>query len=439
MGVDGFGADFRFSLWDEDDVRFKYGLVNVAAFLSQAMEESMRDDTCDELNWQEVAGRHAISNSCGQEGRTYQEETCGIFSCTVDPSMEVTAISSGNQVRAPPPFECRPGGGGPGSYAGYWDTYAGSEIKSTPYSNTAGRIDLEGCCYWGRGALLTRGNCNIGKLNYYLGARAARDGRTSIYPDIDFCLDPEATCASSLTKELRWTTALFEWAERVQRYEVKGWTYEEQLIKFYDEGMYDDSFIDSVGRIFSRGCHAAYCSDLEVRAAHRRKSNFFLILNDIFAMDFIVSPAKLASPRPVGAPASVPSHHVRPHNVASGPAPLPVDPIALRPITPPPPTTTFGQYPTVLDPTVSNPTIAAAPATEPPPIFVTPRPNGRMPIAQRFNNTVSNGKKSVPTHYPTALETIIVLVPNGVDRSALLHPWHAMASFCASAILLAAV
>mmetsp|Transcript_41604 Transcript_41604/g.88654 ORF Transcript_41604/g.88654 Transcript_41604/m.88654 type:complete len:164 (-) Transcript_41604:1132-1623(-) len=137
----------------------------------------------------------------------------GIYSCIVDPTMKVTAVHSANTVRAPPPFKCRPGSGS-GSYAGYWNTNTGTEIRNTPYSNTVGRIDVEGCCYWGRGVLLTRGSCNIGKLNYYLGARAAREGRSSLYPNIDFCADPEATCASDVTRELRWTTALFEWAER---------------------------------------------------------------------------------------------------------------------------------------------------------------------------------------------------------------------------------
>lgn len=28
---------------------------------------------------------------------------------------------------------------------------------------------------------------NFGKLNYWLGARAAKEGRASAYPDIDFC------------------------------------------------------------------------------------------------------------------------------------------------------------------------------------------------------------------------------------------------------------
>ena len=44
---------------------------------------------------------------------------------------------------------------------------------------------------WGRGVIQTTGVCNFGKLNYFLGARAAREGRPSRYPNIDFCLDPE--------------------------------------------------------------------------------------------------------------------------------------------------------------------------------------------------------------------------------------------------------
>lgn len=59
MAVEGFGADFRFFLWDGDAVRYKYGLVNVAAFLAQATAEAVRDDACDELNWQQVAGELA--------------------------------------------------------------------------------------------------------------------------------------------------------------------------------------------------------------------------------------------------------------------------------------------------------------------------------------------------------------------------------------------
>lgn len=233
MANDGFGADFKFMLWDLENEKYRYGLVNLAAFLANVQVEAINDDTCDELNWQQVAGQYAISNSCGQEGRSYQDETCGIYSCITDPNMEVTAVHAASGVRSPPPLECKPGSG-PDFYSGYWNTNSGTENKVIPYANTAGRIDIERCCYWGRGALLTRNTCNIGKLNYFLGARAAREGRTSLYPNIDFCDDPESICASEVTADLRWTSAFFEWSERVQRYNNAGWVYEDELYKFFD-------------------------------------------------------------------------------------------------------------------------------------------------------------------------------------------------------------
>jgi len=162
--------DLKFILYDEDEFLYMYGLVNLAAFLSNAMVEAIQFDTCDELNEQQVAGRYAISNSCGQHGRSYQDETqsCGLYACQVESTMEIVAVDTAMGVRSPPPFECREGSG-PGKYSGYWDTQSGREIKATPYSNSLGRIDVESCCWWGRGALLTRNPCNIGKLDYFLG------------------------------------------------------------------------------------------------------------------------------------------------------------------------------------------------------------------------------------------------------------------------------
>ena len=34
---------------------------------------------------------------------------------------------------------------------------------------------------------MTKGPCMLGKLDHYLGARAADEGRTALYPGIDFC------------------------------------------------------------------------------------------------------------------------------------------------------------------------------------------------------------------------------------------------------------
>ena len=146
MGVDGFGADFKFNLWEGKEDEYHYGLVNLAAFLANAMVESIEHDACDELNWEQVSGRYAISNSCGQEGRSYQDETCDdedIYSCEVKPEMETMAISSATEDRTPPPLECRPGSG-PDNNAGYYDEVSATLIANAPYSNDAGRKDIEG-------------------------------------------------------------------------------------------------------------------------------------------------------------------------------------------------------------------------------------------------------------------------------------------------------
>jgi hypothetical protein len=50
---------------------------------------------------------------------------------------------------------------------------------------------------------------NFGKLNYFLGARAAEEGRPSRYPTVDFCKDPEIICSSSEYKELKWIAGMF--------------------------------------------------------------------------------------------------------------------------------------------------------------------------------------------------------------------------------------
>ena len=296
MGVDGFGADFKFNLW-EGGPKFHYGLVNLAAFLANCMVESIEADTCDELNWQHESGRHAMSNSCGQESRSYQDETCGstsedIYSCDVLTSVQITALSNSSETSEPPPFQCKPGSG-EGYYSGYWDAPNGPFVPNTKYANDLGRTDTEGCCFWGRGALLTRGVCNIGKINYYLGKRGADLGNSTLYPYIDFCRFPEATCAGTYSEDIRWTVAFFEWAERVQRYSSpNAWQFDEKLFEFVDNGMVDGTFLDSVSRILSRGCHEYGCTEFEVRMLEKRRSNFYLIINDIFDMkEYVKQPS----------------------------------------------------------------------------------------------------------------------------------------------------
>ena len=65
-------------------------------------------------------------------------------------------------------------------------------VPQEAYANVNARVDVEGCCWWGRGVLQTKGICSFGRLNYYLGRRAADEGRDALFPDIDFCINPEA-------------------------------------------------------------------------------------------------------------------------------------------------------------------------------------------------------------------------------------------------------
>ncbi len=187
-GIQSDERDFRLYVGN-DNGNLMYGRTNLALFLAMAMTESIHYDTCDEYNEDQVAGKYAISNSCGQNGRSYQDEVCtnpseANMSCDVDVNMVVvsssTSISQGG--RPPPPLSCRPKADW-SDYAGYWDSRTGQASTNPCKSlivlfilsigsnnrthnrlcavdaNTLGRIDTEGCCFWGRGVLLTRGWC----------------------------------------------------------------------------------------------------------------------------------------------------------------------------------------------------------------------------------------------------------------------------------------
>ncbi len=125
-------------------------------------------------------------------------------------------------------------------------------------------------------------NSNFGKLNYFLGKRAADEGRESRYPDVDFCKDPgesfwnahlngcpkvcfadinkryyilETICWSQEHSELKWIAGFFYWINEVQEYDSGGWNYINELRSFVDGGMVDDGFINAVSGIVNRGCH----------------------------------------------------------------------------------------------------------------------------------------------------------------------------------------
>ena len=174
-----------------------------------------------------------------------------IADLSISPFAYVYVSGAGNKGWANPPETC----------SVYEGQKAGRFDHTSAYASTGGRTDVEGCCWWyvdfyfdemrgihggihvdlnSSSLLLTRKgsrrdpndgrvvsawpsrfaattcffhisfrhSCvaasNFGKLNYYLGKRAADEGRESRYPSVDFCKDPEVICASSEYKELKW-------------------------------------------------------------------------------------------------------------------------------------------------------------------------------------------------------------------------------------------
>jgi len=144
-----------------------------------------------------------------------------------------------------------------------------------------GRTDVEGCCWWGRGAIQTTGTCNYGKLSFYLGKKGADLDRDVLYPEIDFCKNPNSVCDPTSPPELKWVAGFFYWLNAVQGYSQGGWTYQEKLKEWVDAGMNtaDTGFIDGASGIVNRGCHnPPNCGTGELHAASERRNNFKSVL-----------------------------------------------------------------------------------------------------------------------------------------------------------------
>ena len=229
--------DFVPATTSSNDEGMTLAIVNICAFLANVMVEAIQFDTCDEFNgmmtgfdsnsgWRGVGfgngpisssqlsavnGRYfPLSNACGQHGRSYQEEEgeeCLVedgvdVSCDVDPFLDMRASihprynyipgktsDMGFENQPPPEFACGKKDF-KGDYSGYWDGFTAEFVKDVAYPNVNGRIDVEGCCFWGRGALQTKGTCALGRFNYYFGRRAYVENRPSRYPNVDFCKIP---------------------------------------------------------------------------------------------------------------------------------------------------------------------------------------------------------------------------------------------------------
>jgi hypothetical protein len=137
--------------------------VNIAVFLAQSMTESIIYDTCDELNTQHIPGnatdgiglddgldqfRFPISNACGSNGRSYQNEQCKKiedlqYDCAKQMNseefrlMEARATTFARWRGAPGPLYC-----GPKSIhgeTGFWDSTMGMEMGEVSLANDDGR------------------------------------------------------------------------------------------------------------------------------------------------------------------------------------------------------------------------------------------------------------------------------------------------------------
>jgi len=296
-------AGGQYYLGDDSENGHLYGLANIAAFIGQSMKETIQYDACDENNWDffGVPATYPLANSCGQLEQSYQDYHCPEhekhMECEVDNNMSLQATTHAKWYGAPGPLFCGPKSEYP--EVGIWDyTYgchnpwaqppvscdiyegqkAGRYDNSMPVPSRGGRTDVEGCCWWGRGVIQTTGICNFGKLNYYLGARAAEEGRGGRYPDVDFCKDPGIICSSEEHSELKWIAGMFYWIESLQSYNERGWNYIDELHKFVDGGMSDTSFIDGISGVVNRGCHDPPCGTGPVDGLHERASNFKKVL-----------------------------------------------------------------------------------------------------------------------------------------------------------------
>eukprot|EP00656_Telonema_subtile_P030068 TRINITY_DN330_c0_g1_i1.p1 TRINITY_DN330_c0_g1~~TRINITY_DN330_c0_g1_i1.p1 ORF type:complete len:931 (+),score=199.88 TRINITY_DN330_c0_g1_i1:188-2980(+) len=341
----------------EGDQAAKYALVNIAAFLAQSMHETIQYDACDENNWDSTSG-YTAANACGQLGQSYQNYQCSpdeaYMQCDVDPSMEVLATTHAKWYGAPAPFFCGPktkvpkapkwstgGWCDPQEWpswqpwataqeffdalaagetckdyqnqkAGQWVQCSGEGCPNAaaPNFGEPARTDVEGCCWWGRGVIQTTGVCNFGKLNYYAGARAAREGRTALFGDVDFCRNPGEICESKLHPDLKWVAGMFYWTKEVQGYPTvnsHNFDYLAELQAFTDAGnIGDSSFIDKCSGIVNRGCPSrTSCAAGAVHEVDKRAANFRTVLT---AFGFPWASRRASSPM-AALPARTPAHH----------------------------------------------------------------------------------------------------------------------------------
>jgi len=150
MATQGIG---NMKLFIGDGANYKYGLVNLAAFLGQSMKETIMYNACDENNWsnpdvtKQFGGTsYTASYACGQGKQSYQDYKCsakdnaiagGKMACDFDPNMELRAHTQAEWYGAPPRLFCAPKSKVPKApqwnYKGPWCPQKGGYGHKTPF------------------------------------------------------------------------------------------------------------------------------------------------------------------------------------------------------------------------------------------------------------------------------------------------------------------
>jgi hypothetical protein len=141
-----------------------------------------------------------------------------------------------------------------------------------------------------------KGVCMYGKLNYYIGARAKKEGRKSMFPDVDvrslsdlhlwymtyffhlmcpflfttllikFCKRPQEICSGKYSTRLTWATGMINWIENIQSHLEYG----DYLDRIVAGEMERADFISFISDTLERG-----------RNHQQRLSNFDLIIESL--------------------------------------------------------------------------------------------------------------------------------------------------------------
>lgn len=191
--------------------------------------------------------------------------------------------------------------------------------------------------------LQIKGPCAFGRLNHYLGKQAAE---RALFPDTDFCVNPEAVCGASLRHELIWMSGLFYWIDHVQSYDRGGFVYMDELRAFADGGMSDDEFIKRVAAIVQVGCHdppceSAGCLHFPCDGAYPLDLNYVESVRKVFRILSELSVWELFPETPGGTIAPTPAPTLSPScvtNCTEFPSSSPLAPTAnpsKEPFTPP--------------------------------------------------------------------------------------------------------